>query len=66
MLTPPPFPLPLQSKLYDSELASMDCLGGFVPEATSGFIEIESIRIKAWAKGNEPGAAREKVYGPRA
>jgi argininosuccinate synthase len=26
----------------------MDELGGFKPEATTGFIDIESIRIKKW------------------
>ncbi|KAL7425034.1 argininosuccinate synthetase [Cryptotrichosporon argae] len=39
--------------LYDADLSSMDALGGFEPTATSGFIEIESIRIKAWAQANQ-------------
>jgi argininosuccinate synthase len=32
--------------LYDSQQSSMDELGGFEPTDTTGFIEIESIRIK--------------------
>ena len=32
--------------LYDERESSMDELGGFEPKDTSGFIQIESIRIK--------------------
>jgi argininosuccinate synthase len=32
--------------LYDGQQSSMDELGGFDPSDTSGFIAIESIRIK--------------------
>jgi argininosuccinate synthase len=34
--------------LYDEQQSSMDELGGFEPSDTSGFIAIESIRIKKW------------------
>lgn len=36
--------------LYDAKFTSMDEMGGFEPTATSGFIEISSIRIKAWGR----------------
>jgi argininosuccinate synthase len=36
-------------KLYDEKQSSMDELGGFEPTDTSGFIQIESIRIKKCA-----------------
>ena len=36
--------------LYDAKFSSMDEMGGFEPTATSGFIDISSIRIKAWAR----------------
>jgi argininosuccinate synthase len=52
--------------LYDAKFSSMDELGGFEPTATSGFIEIESIRIKAWAHANikrgEAGVLPKDVY----
>ena len=32
--------------LYDEQQSSMDELGGFDPVDTTGFIQIESIRIK--------------------
>ena len=32
--------------LYDEHQSSMDELGGFEPSDTTGFIQIESIRIK--------------------
>lgn len=41
--------------LYDAAQSSMDELGGFQPTDTSGFIQIESIRLKKW------GQAREKA-----
>ncbi|EIM24033.1 argininosuccinate synthetase [Wallemia mellicola] len=36
--------------LYDESAASMDELGGFLPTDTTGFIAIESIRLRQWAK----------------
>jgi len=38
--------------LYDAKFSSMDEMGGFEPTATSGFIDISSIRLKAWARQN--------------
>ncbi|KAF5338655.1 hypothetical protein D9611_012790 [Ephemerocybe angulata] len=56
--------------LYDSQQSSMDELGGFEPTDASGFIAIESIRIKKWAQANnrkgQGSVAREDVYGARA
>lgn len=34
--------------LYDEQQSSMDELGGFEPTDTTGFIQIESIRIKKY------------------
>jgi argininosuccinate synthase len=52
--------------LYDAKFSSMDELGGFEPTATSGFIEIESIRIKAWGRANkkrgQDGVLPKDVY----
>ncbi|BEJ12970.1 hypothetical protein CspHIS471_0301440 [Cutaneotrichosporon sp. HIS471] len=52
--------------LYDAKFSSMDELGGFEPTATSGFIEIESIRIKAWGNANkkrgQDGLSPKDVY----
>ncbi|RXK39043.1 argininosuccinate synthase [Tremella mesenterica] len=36
--------------LYDAKFSSMDEMGGFEPTATTGFIDISSIRIKAWSR----------------
>jgi argininosuccinate synthase len=36
--------------LYDEKESSMDELGGFEPTDTTGFIQIESIRIKKYVK----------------
>lgn len=36
--------------LYDEKQSSMDELGGFEPTATTGFIEIEAIRLKQYGK----------------
>jgi len=56
--------------LYDATQSSMDELGGFEPTDTTGFIEIESIRIKKWAQANirkgQGGVKAEDVYGTRA
>ena len=41
--------------LYDARESSMDELGGFLPTDTSGFIQIEAIRLRKW------GQAREKA-----
>jgi len=55
--------------LYDEKMSSMDELGGFEPTDTTGFIQIESIRIKKWAQANirkgQAGVAPEDVYGSR-
>jgi argininosuccinate synthase len=39
----------LAQGLYDVAQSSMDELGGFEPTDTTGFIAIESIRIKQYA-----------------
>lgn len=55
--------------LYDGQQSSMDELGGFDPSDTSGFIAIESIRIKKWGQANvrkgQGGVAPKDVYGAR-
>ncbi|RXW21375.1 hypothetical protein EST38_g4470 [Candolleomyces aberdarensis] len=55
--------------LYDSSQSSMDELGGFEPTDATGFIEIESIRIKKWAQANirkgQGGVGAQEVYGSR-
>lgn len=48
-------PYSTEQALYDAAQSSMDELGGFQPTDTSGFIQIESIRLKKW------GQAREKA-----
>jgi len=56
--------------LYDEHESSMDELGGFEPTDTTGFIQIESIRIKKWAQANirkgQAGVEPKDVYGTRA
>ncbi|KIK97336.1 hypothetical protein PAXRUDRAFT_825014 [Paxillus rubicundulus Ve08.2h10] len=56
--------------LYDEHQSSMDELGGFEPTDTTGFIQIESIRIKKWAQANarkgQSGVEPKDVYGSRA
>ena len=55
--------------LYDEHESSMDELGGFEPTDTTGFIQIESIRIKKWAQANirkgQAGTEPKDVYGSR-
>jgi len=55
--------------LYDEKQSSMDELGGFEPTDTTGFIQIESIRIKKWAQANirkgQAGVEPKDVYGTR-
>ncbi|KAI9440787.1 putative argininosuccinate synthase [Lactarius indigo] len=55
--------------LYDEKQSSMDELGGFEPTDTTGFIQIESIRIKKWAQANllkgRSGVEPKDVYGVR-
>ncbi|KAG8880897.1 argininosuccinate synthetase [Tulasnella sp. 331] len=55
--------------LYDPRESSMDELGGFEPTDTSGFIQIESIRIKKWGHANvrkgQGGVTPKDVYGTR-
>lgn len=53
--------------LYDAAQSSMDELGGFEPTDTTGFIAIESIRIKKWAQSKitkgQGGVTVNDVYG---
>jgi len=55
--------------LYDEQQVSMDELGGFEPTDTSGFIQIESIRLKKWGQANirkgQGGLGAKDVYGTR-
>ncbi|KAJ7860411.1 argininosuccinate synthetase [Mycena olivaceomarginata] len=55
--------------LYDERQSSMDEMGGFEPTDTTGFIQIQSIRIKKWAQANirrgEAGVTAKDVYGTR-
>ncbi|KAI4521826.1 argininosuccinate synthetase [Schizophyllum commune] len=55
--------------LYDEQQSSMDELGGFEPTDTTGFIQIESIRIKKWAQANirkgQGGVQPKDVYHSR-
>ncbi|KAG1746625.1 argininosuccinate synthetase [Suillus paluster] len=55
--------------LYDEQQSSMDELGGFEPTDTTGFIQIESIRIKKWGQANarkgQGGVEPKDVYGSR-
>lgn len=55
--------------LYDERESSMDELGGFEPTDTSGFIKIQSIRIKKWGEANQKkgqnGVEPKDVYGTR-
>ena len=37
------------SKLYSQDEASMDSVGNFEPEDTSGFIKIQAIRLKKFS-----------------
>ncbi|NXD32531.1 ASSY synthase, partial [Spelaeornis formosus] len=37
--------------LYDAEQVSMDSVTNFDPSATTGFIAIESIRLRKWGEG---------------
>nr|CAI12844.1 argininosuccinate synthetase [Agaricus bisporus]CAI12846.1 argininosuccinate synthetase [Agaricus bisporus] len=53
--------------LYDAAQSSMDELGGFEPTDTTGFISIESIRLKKWAQSKaakgQSGVTAKDVYG---
>jgi len=55
--------------LYDERESSMDELGGFEPTDTSGFIQIESIRIKKWGQANvqrnRAGVTAQEAYGSK-
>lgn len=46
-------------KLYDASESSMDEIGSFSPQATTGFIAVQSIRIKKYGEAKE--AAGEKL-----
>jgi len=58
----------MKQALYDSQQSSMDELGGFEPTDTTGFIAIEAIRLKQWAKSNirkgQGGVLAKDVYNP--
>ena len=44
--------------LYDEKFSSMDELGGFEPENTSGFIAVQAIRLRRYGLGQaEKGKA---------
>jgi len=55
--------------LYDERESSMDELGGFEPTDTTGFIKIQSIRLKKWGQANakkgQGGVEPKDVYGTR-
>lgn len=40
-----------EEQLYDEKFSSMDELGGFEPELTTGFIEVNAIRLKRYGVG---------------
>lgn len=46
------------SKLYDAEMASMDTLTDFSPTATTGFIDIQAIRLKKYGQAKEEQGER--------
>ena len=52
--------------LYDEKFSSMDELGGFEPEETSGFIAVQSIRLKRFGLGQSvkglAGTDPKKAY----
>ncbi|KAH9471932.1 hypothetical protein Pst134EA_002561 [Puccinia striiformis f. sp. tritici] len=51
--------------LYDARESSMDEMGGFEPTDTSGFIQIESIRLRKWGAQREAqgkGVTADQVY----
>ena len=52
--------------LYDEKFSSMDELGGFEPEATSGFIAVQAIRLKRHGLGlvekGRGGVGRDEAY----
>ncbi|GAA5876114.1 hypothetical protein JCM3774_003502 [Rhodotorula dairenensis] len=53
--------------LYDAEQVSMDSVTNFDPSATTGFIAIESIRLKKWGEARLKAGATvkpESVYAP--
>ncbi|CAO1638669.1 unnamed protein product [Sympodiomycopsis kandeliae] len=47
-----------EEQLYDEQFSSMDELGGFEPSLTTGFIEVNAIRLKRFGVGQI-----EKGYG---
>ncbi|GAA5952718.1 hypothetical protein JCM3765_002255 [Sporobolomyces pararoseus] len=53
--------------LYDAEQVSMDSVTNFDPSATTGFIAIESIRLRKWGEARLSKGATvkpESVYAP--
>jgi argininosuccinate synthase len=55
-----------EEMLYDEKFSSMDELGGFEPEATSGFITVQAIRLKRHGLGQQTkgfgGVDASKAY----
>lgn len=55
-----------EEMLYDEKFSSMDELGGFEPEETSGFISVQSIRLKRFGLGQAhkglAGVDKAKAY----
>jgi len=54
------------TSLYNRDLSSMDIEGGFTPTDSKGFININSIRLKAHAvvlRKRNPYAWRKRLYG---
>lgn len=39
-----------QTSLYNKDLVSMDIAGGFSPEDSTGFININALRLKEYAR----------------
>lgn len=56
----------LSKMLYDEKFTSMDELGGFEPEATSGFIAVQAIRLKRHGLGlvekGRGGVGKDEAY----
>lgn len=52
--------------LYDEKFSSMDELGGFEPDQTTGFITVQAIRLKRFGTGQAAkglgGVSAEKAY----
>jgi len=53
------------AKLYDMSESSMDEIGDFKPQDTTGFISVQAIRLKKYGKAKED-AGQSLVKGPSA